>query len=134
MYEPSSHVDNVIDLLEEQRGSLMQIQVKYGVEVSEDLESYFLLSDFLLKLIIRCCHVLQISCGLDIHLCGMVEAWASGLTWREIMMDCATDEGDLARLLRRTIDLLSQVCILLLMILINFISFVILHTILLYIS
>lgn len=25
------------------------------------------------------------------------------------MMDCAMDEGDLARLLRRTIDLLSQV-------------------------
>lgn len=39
----------------------------------------------------------------------MVEAWASGLTWREIMMDCAMDEGDLARLLRRTIDLLAQV-------------------------
>lgn len=39
----------------------------------------------------------------------MVEAWASGLTWKEIMMDCAMDEGDLARLLRRTIDLLAQV-------------------------
>lgn len=57
-------------------------------------------------------YVLQISCGLDSQFCGMVEAWASGLTWREIMMDCAMDEGDLARLLRRTIDLLSQVCIL----------------------
>lgn len=43
----------------------------------------------------------------------MVEAWASGLTWKEIMMDCAMDEGDLARLLRRTIDLLAQVCMLL---------------------
>ncbi|KAK7309827.1 hypothetical protein RJT34_06880 [Clitoria ternatea] len=41
--------------------------------------------------------------------CGMVEAWASGLTWREIMMDCAMDDGDLARLLRRTIDLLVQI-------------------------
>jgi superfamily II RNA helicase len=39
----------------------------------------------------------------------MVEAWASGLTWREIMMDSAMDDGDLARLLRRTIDLLAQV-------------------------
>lgn len=39
----------------------------------------------------------------------MVEAWASGLTWREIMMECAMDEGDLARLLRRTIDILAQV-------------------------
>jgi superfamily II RNA helicase len=39
----------------------------------------------------------------------MVEAWASGLTWREIMMDSAMDDGDLARLLRRTIDLLAQI-------------------------
>jgi superfamily II RNA helicase len=39
----------------------------------------------------------------------MVEAWASGLTWKEIMMDCAMDDGDLARLLRRTIDLLVQI-------------------------
>jgi len=37
------------------------------------------------------------------------EAWASGLTWREIMMDSAMDDGDLARLLRRTIDLLAQI-------------------------
>ncbi|XP_020244941.1 DExH-box ATP-dependent RNA helicase DExH15 chloroplastic isoform X2 [Asparagus officinalis] len=68
--------------LEEQRSSLMEIQDKYGI---------------------------KISCGLDSQFCGMVEAWASGLTWREIMMDCAMDEGDLARLLRRTIDLLSQI-------------------------
>ncbi|KAK8626396.1 hypothetical protein V6N13_134042 [Hibiscus sabdariffa] len=39
----------------------------------------------------------------------MVEAWASGLSWRELMMDCAMNEGDLARLLRRTIDLLAQI-------------------------
>jgi superfamily II RNA helicase len=39
----------------------------------------------------------------------MVEAWASELTWREIMMDSAMDDGDLARLLRRTIYLLAQV-------------------------
>ena len=38
-----------------------------------------------------------------------VEAWASGLTWREMMMDCAMDEGDLARLLRRTLDILAQI-------------------------
>lgn len=46
---------------------------------------------------------------MDSQFCGMVEAWASGLTWREIIMDCAMDEGDLARLLRRTTDLLAQV-------------------------
>ena len=52
---------------------------------------------------------IQIPCCLDSQFSGMVEAWACGLTWREIMMDCAMDEGDLARLLRRTIDLLAQV-------------------------
>lgn len=52
----------------------------------------------------------QIPCCLDSQFSGMVEAWASGLTWKEIMMDCAMDEGDLARLLRRSIDILAQVC------------------------
>lgn len=82
IYEPSSIVVDVINFLEDQRSSLLQIQDRYGV---------------------------KISCGLDSQFCGMVEAWASGLTWREIMMDCAMDEGDLARLLRRTIDLLAQI-------------------------
>ncbi|XP_029118558.1 DExH-box ATP-dependent RNA helicase DExH15 chloroplastic isoform X2 [Elaeis guineensis] len=82
IYEASSVVINVINHLEEQRNSLIQIQDRYGV---------------------------QIPCELDSQFSGMVEAWASGLTWREIMMDCAMDEGDLARLLRRTIDLLAQI-------------------------
>ncbi|KAJ8491440.1 hypothetical protein OPV22_013161 [Ensete ventricosum] len=82
IYEPSSIVIDVIYHLEEQRISLIQIQDKYDV---------------------------KIACELDGQFSGMVEAWASGLTWREIMMDCAMDEGDLARLLRRTIDLLAQI-------------------------
>ncbi|PKU79842.1 DEAD-box ATP-dependent RNA helicase ISE2, chloroplastic [Dendrobium catenatum] len=82
VFEPSSIVVDVVEILEEQKTSLLQIQDKYGV---------------------------KISCGLDCQFSGMVEAWASGLTWREIMMDCAMDEGDLARLFRRTIDLLAQI-------------------------
>ncbi|PKA63064.1 DEAD-box ATP-dependent RNA helicase ISE2, chloroplastic [Apostasia shenzhenica] len=82
IYEPSSTVNNVVKILEEQRSSFLQIQDKYGV---------------------------KIACGLDSQFSGMVEAWASGLTWRELMMDCAMDDGDLARLLRRTIDLLAQI-------------------------
>ncbi|XP_027359744.1 DExH-box ATP-dependent RNA helicase DExH15 chloroplastic isoform X1 [Abrus precatorius] len=82
IYEPSATVVNFIRLLDEQRSALLAIQDKHGV---------------------------TISCCLDTQFCGMVEAWASGLTWREIMMDCAMDDGDLARLLRRTIDLLVQV-------------------------
>ncbi|CAH9146624.1 unnamed protein product [Cuscuta epithymum] len=82
IYEPSAIVLDVINLLEEQRIALVELQEKHGV---------------------------NISCCLDSQFSGMVEAWASGLTWREIMIDCAMDEGDLARLLRRTIDLLAQV-------------------------
>ncbi|GFY88374.1 DEAD/DEAH box helicase [Actinidia rufa] len=82
IYEPSTTVIEVINFLDEQRSSLLQLQEKHGV---------------------------SIPCCLDTQFSGMVEAWASGLTWREIMMDCAMDDGDLARLLRRTIDLLAQI-------------------------
>ncbi|KAK9064527.1 hypothetical protein SSX86_015909 [Deinandra increscens subsp. villosa] len=82
IYEPSSTVLEVINFLDDQRRSLLQLQEKHDV---------------------------KIPCCLDNQFSGMVEAWASGLTWREIMMDCAMDEGDLARLLRRTIDVLAQI-------------------------
>ncbi|WCJ21739.1 DExH-box ATP-dependent RNA helicase DExH15 chloroplastic [Euphorbia peplus] len=82
IYEASAEVFKTIGKLEDQRSSLLQLQEKHGVEVS---------------------------CFLDSHFSGMVEAWASGLTWKEIMMDCAMDDGDLARLIRRTIDLLAQI-------------------------
>lgn len=55
--------------------------------------------------------MLQMPCDLDDQLAGLVEAWASGVSWKELMMDCNLDEGDLARLLRRAIDLLTQVCV-----------------------
>ncbi|KAK8579455.1 hypothetical protein V6N13_142666 [Hibiscus sabdariffa] len=82
IYEASSTVLNVISLLDEQRNSFLQLQEKHEVEIP---------------------------CCLDSQFSGMVEAWASGLSWRELMMDCAMDEGDLGRLLRRTIDLLAQI-------------------------
>ncbi|CAD6249557.1 unnamed protein product [Miscanthus lutarioriparius] len=82
VYEPSSVVTDVISYLEEQRNSLIDLQERHGV---------------------------KIPCEIDAQFAGMVEAWASGLTWREIMMDSAMDDGDLARLLRRSIDLLAQI-------------------------
>ncbi|ESQ28215.1 hypothetical protein EUTSA_v10018027mg [Eutrema salsugineum] len=82
IYEPSDTVVDVVNFLEEQRSSLIKLQEKHEVEIS---------------------------CCLDIQFSGMVEAWASGLSWKEMMMECAMDEGDLARLLRRTIDLLAQI-------------------------
>lgn len=52
---------------------------------------------------------MQIPVEMDTQFAGMVEAWAAGVTWKELMADCGMDEGDVARLLRRSIDLLAQV-------------------------
>ncbi|CAN1187636.1 DExH-box ATP-dependent RNA helicase DExH15 chloroplastic [Linum perenne] len=82
IYEPSSVVVDVITKLEKPRSRFTKMQLRHGVEIS---------------------------CFLDSQFAGMVEAWASGLSWKEMTMDCAMDDGDLARLLRRTIDLLAQI-------------------------
>lgn len=47
--------------------------------------------------------------SVDLRLAGLVEAWASGCSWEEVMKDCSLDDGDVARLLTRTVDLLRQV-------------------------
>lgn len=52
---------------------------------------------------------MQISVEINTEFAGLVEAWAAGVTWKELMDDIEMDEGDVARLLRRSIDLLAQV-------------------------
>lgn len=51
----------------------------------------------------------QIPAGLDKKYAGIVEAWASGASWQELIENSGMDEGDIARLLRRSLDLLIQV-------------------------
>lgn len=46
---------------------------------------------------------------MDARLSGLVTAWAQGCTWEEIMDGTSLEDGDIARLLTRTIDLLQQV-------------------------
>lgn len=46
--------------------------------------------------------------SVDIRLCGLVEAWACGTDWTQLMADTDLDEGDAVRVLRRTADFLSQ--------------------------
>ncbi|GAX72807.1 hypothetical protein CEUSTIGMA_g262.t1 [Chlamydomonas eustigma] len=46
---------------------------------------------------------------VDYRLAGLVEAWAAGATWSQIMGDSTLDDGDMARLLTRTGDLLRQI-------------------------
>ncbi len=42
------------------------------------------------------------------ELMGLVEAWALGCTWTDLISNTSLDEGDVVRILRRTIDMLSQ--------------------------
>ncbi|MEB3311905.1 MAG: DEAD/DEAH box helicase [Snowella sp.] len=46
---------------------------------------------------------------LEVDLLGLVEQWALGATWDELCTHTSLDEGDLVRILRRTIDLLWQI-------------------------
>jgi superfamily II RNA helicase len=43
------------------------------------------------------------------ELTGLVHAWARGASWSEVIANTSLDEGDVVRVLRRTVDLLAQV-------------------------
>jgi len=43
------------------------------------------------------------------ELTGLVHAWASGAAWSEVIANTSLDEGDVVRVLRRTVDLLAQI-------------------------
>ncbi len=43
------------------------------------------------------------------ELMGLVNAWACGTSWEELIGNTSLDEGDVVRILRRTLDLLSQI-------------------------
>jgi hypothetical protein len=40
---------------------------------------------------------------------GLVESWVRGVTWRELCKDTSLDQGDLCRMLRRTLEILKQI-------------------------
>ncbi len=46
---------------------------------------------------------------LELELVGLVEQWALGEDWQVLAENTSLDEGDIVRLLRRTIDLLWQI-------------------------
>jgi superfamily II RNA helicase len=43
------------------------------------------------------------------ELTGLVHAWARGASWSEVIASTSLDEGDVVRVLRRTVDLLAQI-------------------------
>ena len=42
------------------------------------------------------------------ELTGLVHAWAEGCSWSELISSTSLDEGDVVRVMRRTVDLLAQ--------------------------
>ncbi len=54
-------------------------------------------------------HNITMPAWLEVELLGLVEQWALGMTWDELARQTSLDEGDIVRLLRRTIDLLWQI-------------------------
>lgn len=46
---------------------------------------------------------------LELDWMGLVEQWALGIEWLELCANTSLDEGDVVRILRRTVDFLSQV-------------------------
>lgn len=81
-YKPSAKVLEVYDELEEIAWELKTAQVEANVEFPIYLTR---------------------------EVGGLVESWAGGLTWRELCKDTSLDQGDLCRLLRRTVEILRQI-------------------------
>jgi superfamily II RNA helicase len=54
-------------------------------------------------------HQVALPVWLEYELIGLVEQWALGVDWPDLCSNTNLDEGDVVRLLRRTLDLLSQV-------------------------
>ncbi len=46
---------------------------------------------------------------LEKDLTGIISQWARGEKWQELIFNTSLDEGDVVRIIRRTIDLLSQI-------------------------
>lgn len=46
---------------------------------------------------------------LEFEVTGLIEEWALGAKWLDICANTSLDEGDIVRILRRTLDFLSQV-------------------------
>ncbi len=46
---------------------------------------------------------------LELELIAIIEQWALGMEWSDLCKETSLDEGDVVRLLRRTLDLLSQI-------------------------
>ena len=79
---PSANVQASLSFLETTRGELLAAQMDAGIEFPVSLSG---------------------DAG------GLVETWASGVSWRELCKDTSLDQGDVCRILRRTVEALRQI-------------------------
>ena len=54
-------------------------------------------------------HGVSFNVGVEPASVGLVEAWAEGVSWPQLMAGTSLDAGDIFRLLKRTVELLRQV-------------------------
>ncbi|KGF97187.1 hypothetical protein EU96_1828 [Prochlorococcus marinus str. MIT 9302] len=52
---------------------------------------------------------IEIPIYLETELTGIVSEWARGKKWKDLVFNTSLDEGDVVRIIRRSIDVLSQV-------------------------
>jgi len=52
---------------------------------------------------------IQIPIYLETELTGIISEWARGKKWKDLVFNTSLDEGDVVRIIRRSIDVLSQV-------------------------
>ncbi|MFN6567368.1 RNA helicase [Dendronalium sp. ChiSLP03b] len=84
-FELSSEIDRAWSRLQPIRRSVLKVQYRHGVALPVGLENRY------------------------INLIALVEQWALGTEWTELCENTTLDEGDVVRILRRTLDLLSQI-------------------------
>ena len=54
-------------------------------------------------------YLIDIPIYLEKDLTGIISEWAKGKNWRDIVFNTSLDEGDIVRIIRRSIDVLSQI-------------------------
>ncbi len=45
----------------------------------------------------------------DLQVTGLIEQWACGISWTNLIANTSLDEGDVVRIMRRTVDVLAQI-------------------------
>jgi len=81
-YGASQHLVEVLEELEPEMGDLQYLQQSSRIDMP---------------------------LSLSFEIAALVESWASGTSWDQIRRDTSLDEGDIARLFRRTAELLAQI-------------------------